>query len=121
MSCCNKTNCDEKSKTVPDTGSRGLMGLLTGPRRWWVLGAIGVTAGLIFGWDKLVLLGVAPILIFLLPCLIMCGMGLCMSKCKDKKCSVAAVEQASVAGDVQSAASQSKVSGASHSTKAFRQ
>ncbi len=51
------------------------MGLLTGPRRWWLFGAIGVSAGLIFGWDKLVLFGVAPILISLLPCLIMCGLG----------------------------------------------
>jgi hypothetical protein len=116
MSCCNKSNCDEKGKTNQDTGSRGLMGLLTGPRRWWVLGAVGVTAGLIFGWDTLVLLGVAPILIFLLPCLIMCGLGLCMNKCKDKKGSVTGVEQA---GDAQSVASQSGVSGASHSTKTF--
>ena len=119
MSCCNKTNCDEKGKTNQDTGSRGLMGLLTGPRRWWVLGAIGVTAGLVFGWDTLVLLGVAPILIFLLPCLIMCGLGLCMNKSKDKKGSVTAVEQAGEAGDAQSVAPQPRVSDASRSTKAF--
>ena len=119
MSCCNNSNCDEKGKTDPETGSRGLMGLLTGPRRWWLFGAIGVSAGLIFGWDKLVLFGVAPILISLLPCLIMCGLGLCMMKCKDKKGSVAAVDQTSEAGDVQSMAPQPKVSDASHSTRAF--
>ncbi len=119
MSCCNKSNCGEKGKTNPDTGSRRLMGLLTGPRRWWLFGAIGVSAGLIFGWDKLVLFGIAPILISLLPCLIMCGLGLCMMKCKDKKGSVAAVDQASEAGDVQSVAPQPKVSDASHSTRAF--
>lgn len=60
------------------------MGLLTGPRRWWLFAAAGVTAGLALGWEQLVLFGIAPILVSLLPCLIMCGLGLCMMKCKDK-------------------------------------
>jgi len=42
-----------------------------------------------------------------------------MNKSKDKKGSVTAVEQAGEAGDVQSVASQSRVSDASRSTKAF--
>jgi hypothetical protein len=29
-------------------------------------------------------LGIAPILLSLLPCLVMCGLGLCVMKCKDK-------------------------------------
>lgn len=77
------------------------MGLLTGPRRWWLFGAIGGIAGLTFGWEQLVLFGLAPILISLLPCLIMCGLGLCMMKCKDKSgsgTSVAAVEQSKETG-----------------------
>lgn len=119
MNCCNKTSNGDKGKMNSDQGRGGLVGLLTGPRRWWLFGAIGISAGLIFGWDKLVLFGVAPILISLLPCLVMCGLGLCMMKCKDKKGSVAAVEQASEAGDAQSVAPQPKVSDASHSTRAF--
>ena len=93
--------------------------MLTGPRRWWLFGAIGVIAGLTFGWEQLVLFGIAPILISLLPCLIMCGLGFCMMKCKDKKGSATAVEQAGEAGDAQSVAPQPKVSDASHSTRAF--
>ena len=79
MSCCD----DGKAKEGPQAG--GLMGLITGPRRWWLFGAIGVGAGLLFGWEQLVLFGIAPLLISLLPCLVMCGLGLCMMKCKDKK------------------------------------
>lgn len=46
---------------------------------------MGVLAGLAMGWEQLVLLGIAPLLVSLLPCLIMCGLGLCMMKCQDKK------------------------------------
>ncbi|WP_202980225.1 hypothetical protein [Marinobacter fonticola] len=96
MSCCDKKSCDDKGKVNSEAGPGGLMGLLTGPRRWWLFGAIGVTAGLTFGWEQLVLFGIAPILIGLLPCLVMCGLGLCMMKCKDKsgsaKASVAPLE-----------------------------
>ncbi len=96
MSCCNKTSSGDKGKMNSDAGRGGLMGLLIGPRRWWLFGAIGVIAGLTFGWEQLVLFGLAPILISLLPCLIMCGLGLCVMKCKDKSgsgTSVAAVAQ----------------------------
>ncbi|MBF24561.1 MAG: hypothetical protein CML18_13535 [Pusillimonas sp.] len=81
-----------------DPGRGGLVGLLTGPRRWWLFGAIAVIAGLTFGWEQLVLFGLAPILISLLPCLIMCGLGLCMMKCKDKSGSVTTVEQTKETG-----------------------
>ena len=119
MSCGNKTSCGDKDKTNSDASSGGLMGLLTGPRRWWLFGAIGVIAGLIFGWEQLVLFGLAPILISLLPCLIMCGLGLCMMKCKDKSGSGTAVEQTSEAGDAQSMTPQPKLSDVAHSTRTF--
>ena len=76
MSCCDDKTPKEQQKT-------GLMGLLTGPRRWMLLGAVVVAGGLAMGWDQLVLLGIAPILVTLLPCLVMCG-AMCMMKCKDK-------------------------------------
>ncbi len=120
MSCCNnKANGDDKVNSHSGAGSGKLTGLLTGPRRWWLFGAIGVTAGLIFGWDKLVLFGIAPILIALLPCLVMCGFGFCMMKCKEKPGSVTAGEQVSEAGDTQSVAQRSGVSSAAHSTRTF--
>ena len=77
MSCCDDKNPQGQEKT-------GLTGLLTGPRRWMLLGAAVVAGGLAMGWDQLVLLGIAPILVSLLPCLVMCG-AMCMMKCKDKK------------------------------------
>ncbi|TKJ09295.1 hypothetical protein E8Q34_17575 [Halomonas sp. 15WGF] len=78
MSCCDDKTQQNKQKS-------GLQGLLTGPRGLMLLGGVAVAGGLAFGWDNLVLLGIAPILLSLLPCLIMCGLGLCMMKCKDKK------------------------------------
>ena len=46
---------------------------------------IGVAAALIaggaaFNWGLLVAAGVAPLLLSLAPCLIMCGLGLCMTR-----------------------------------------
>ena len=78
MSCCDDKTQQNKQKS-------GLQGLLTGPRGLMLLGGVAVAGGLAFGWDNLVMLGIAPILLSLLPCLIMCGLGLCMMKCKDKK------------------------------------
>ena len=78
MSCCDDKTQQSKQKS-------GLQGLLTGPRGLMLLGGVAVAGGLAFGWDNLVLLGIAPILLSLLPCLIMCGLGLCIMKCKDKK------------------------------------
>ena len=77
MSCC-----DDKPQKGQEKA--GLKGLVTGPRRWMLLGAVAVAGGLAMGWDQLVLLGLAPLLVSLLPCLVMCGLGLCMMKCKDK-------------------------------------
>ena len=78
MSCCDDKTQQGKQKS-------GLNGFLTGSRGLMLLGSVAVAGGLAFGWDNLVLLGIAPILLSLLPCLIMCGLGLCMMKCKDKK------------------------------------
>lgn len=77
MSCC-----DDKAQKGQEKA--GLKGLVTGPRRWMLLGAVAVSGGLAMGWDQLVLFGVAPLLVSLLPCLVMCGLGLCIMKCKDK-------------------------------------
>ncbi len=47
----------------------------------WVLvalGAVVLVASIGLNWGRLVAAGVAPILLSTLPCLIMCGLGLCM-------------------------------------------
>ena len=49
----------------------------------WVLLALGVLlliTGAFFSWGWLVAAGVAPILLTLAPCAIMCGLGLCSMK-----------------------------------------
>ena len=45
-----------------------------------VLLALAVAAGLFFGWDSLVALGVSGIVLSVLPCLIMCAVGICASR-----------------------------------------
>ena len=45
-------------------------------------------AGLALNWDWLVAAGIAPLLITVLPCVVMCGVGVCcMGKGNDKACS----------------------------------
>jgi hypothetical protein len=49
----------------------------------WVMIAIGafvVVIGAYLGWGWVVAAGIAPIILALAPCLIMCGLGLCSMK-----------------------------------------
>lgn len=120
MSCCNKASCEGKGKKNSDGSSGGLMSLLTGPRRWWLFGAVGVGAGLLFGWEQLILFGIAPILISLLPCLVMCGLGLCLMKGKDKSGSGnTAVESVKVVEGDDSVAAQRQISSVAGSNRTF--
>ncbi len=50
--------------------------------RWVLLGLGGLLLiiGLFFSWGWLVAAGIAPILLALAPCAIMCGLGLCSMK-----------------------------------------
>lgn len=43
--------------------------------------------GLWVGWPWLVAAGIAPLLIALAPCAIMCGLGLCMNRMTGRNCS----------------------------------
>lgn len=54
----------------------------TNPRRWiwWVAAAVLVAAGLALGWEWLRAAGVASLLVSLLPCAIMCALGMCMNR-----------------------------------------
>jgi hypothetical protein len=53
---------------------------LSGRRGLIVLAGVAVVGGLSLNWGWLVAIGVAPIIIAALPCVVMCALGLCMRK-----------------------------------------
>jgi hypothetical protein len=64
-------------------------------RAWWYLGGqrapiilaiIAVVTGTALSWSWLVAVGIAPILLSILPCLVMCGLGLCMNRLIGRSC-----------------------------------
>ena len=54
-----------------------------------VLAGLVIASGLALNWSWLAAVGIAPILISLLPCLAMCALGLCMNRSGSKSCSAA--------------------------------
>jgi len=64
--------------------------------RYWLRGRNGVIAAIVLAvvigaalnWSWLVAVGIAPLLLAVLPCVVMCGLGLCMSKMMGGSCSV---------------------------------
>jgi hypothetical protein len=63
--------------------------------RYWLRGPKGIAAlvlsalviGAALNWSWLVAVGVAPLLLTVLPCAVMCGLGLCMNKMTGSSCS----------------------------------
>src|SRR5712671_2090109 len=53
---------------------------LGGRRGLLILALVAIVAGAALNWNWLVAAGIAPVLITALPCLAMCGLGLCMNK-----------------------------------------
>ena len=100
--------------------------------RYWLRGRRGaavlvvsvVVIGAALNWSWLVAFGIAPLLLTALPCIAMCGLGLCMSRMTGGSCSTSS--QASDAADVpmpptvQRLAASEPVEGAlvSHSSEA---
>ena len=58
-------------------GTRGLI----------ILATVVIGAGLALNWSWLVAIGLAPILLAVLPCAVMCALGLCMMPKGEKSCS----------------------------------
>lgn len=50
-----------------------------------VLAVAGVGSGLVLGWDSLVALGVSTFILALLPCAVMCALGICASRMGKKE------------------------------------
>jgi hypothetical protein len=59
---------------------------LSGRRGLLVLAAVVLVAGLAMNWSWLVAAGIAPILVALAPCAVMCAAGFCMSRMTGQSC-----------------------------------
>lgn len=59
---------------------------LGGRRGLIALTVIALGAGLVFNWSWLVAAGIAPLLLALAPCAVMCALGICMNKMGGKSC-----------------------------------
>src|SRR3546814_3327371 len=66
---------------------------LGGRRGLLILAGLVLAAGLVLNWSWLVAVGIAPILIAVLPCVAMCALGLCMSRAGGRSCSTARSEE----------------------------
>ena len=60
---------------------------LRGRRGLMLLAVVVLAAGAALNWGWLVAIGIAPILVALVPCAAMCALGLCMNKMGGKSCS----------------------------------
>ena|SRR6516225_11609588 len=58
----------------------GLLRYLGGRRGLWLAAGLAVAAGLALNWSWLVAVGVAPIIVSILPCAVMCALGFCAFK-----------------------------------------
>jgi hypothetical protein len=66
-----------------------------------VLAIAAVGAGVALNWGWLVAAGIAPVLLTALPCLVMCGLGLCMTKMVGGSCAPQSAQSAPAAEPVQ--------------------
>ena len=60
-----------------NTGER-VRSWLTSPRGLLLVGIAVIAVGLALGWNWVVALGVAPIVLAVAPCALMCALGMCM-------------------------------------------
>jgi hypothetical protein len=60
---------------------------LRGPKGIAVLIVSALVVGAALNWSWLVAVGVAPLLLTVLPCAVMCGLGLCMNRITGGSCS----------------------------------
>lgn len=65
---------------IPATASAGarVRSWLRSPRGLLLIGIAVIAAGLALGWNWVVALGVAPIVLAVAPCALMCALGMCM-------------------------------------------
>lgn len=63
--------------TAPKTGGR-IRAWIVSPRGLLIGGLVIVATGLALGWNWVVAAGLAPIILSLAPCAVMCALGMCM-------------------------------------------
>ncbi len=61
---------------------------LGGRRALLTLAVAALIGGLALNWNWLAAAGIAPVLLTVLPCLVMCGLGLCMSRLIGGSCAL---------------------------------
>ena len=71
---------DRLPSSATRAASAALHALLGSRRRQLLLATILLVLGLAFKWSWLVAIGVAPVILSLLPCTVMCALGLCMMR-----------------------------------------
>ena len=76
---------DPRTNSVTIATGRSGWRMPLGRRGWLVLAAAALGAGGALNWGWLTAIGLAPILIAVAPCAVMCGLGLCMAG-GDKTC-----------------------------------
>ncbi len=78
----------ETTRTEEMSFAQILIGLarhyLGGRRGLLIFGGIALAAGLMLNWSWVMAIGLAPILIALAPCAVMCALGVCMHKMGNK-------------------------------------
>lgn len=85
------TQSTETTKATEPSLTRLLINLvryyLAGRRGFIALAGVAFVAGAAFHWDWLVAAGIAPLLVALAPCALMCALGLCMRGTGGTSCS----------------------------------
>jgi hypothetical protein len=84
------------SNVQPTQATRDLIRSCLGSRWGLTIGGTAITvAGLALGWNWLTAVGLAPLILSLAPCLIMCALGMCMmSRGNSSSPTQSSVEQA---------------------------
>ncbi len=59
---------------------------LGGRRGFLILAAVALIGGLAFNWNWLAAVGVAPLILAVAPCAVMCAFGLCMNRMTGGSC-----------------------------------
>src|SRR3989442_7492935 len=90
------TTTSDATKTASPSPARDLLAAARrylGRRRALVILAIAaLIGGIALNWTWLVAAGIAPLLLTALPCLVMCGLGLCMNKLIGSSCASQATQ-----------------------------
>ena len=79
MNCCTRKPETAQSDSVATTVQR-IHSWALSPQGLTIAGIAAAVVGLTLGWSWVVALGVAPLILTLGPCLVMCALGLCMNR-----------------------------------------